>query len=341
MPSLLKLSGADGGGQILRSALTLAALTGRGFHLTEIRGQRRKPGLMRQHLTCVRAMAEICEASTDGAELGSTELLFQPSGEILGGEFEFAIGTAGSTTLLLQTLLPALLRADSPTSLTLSGGTHNPMAPPIDFIQRAYLPILRRMGAKAEVSLIRPGFAPAGGGAIEASITPSKLIPLELNQCGPVSKVWAESLLANLRRDIATRELNTLQAALEKNEDLPELETHIRQLQADGEGNCLHLVIERPEVTEHITTFGEHGVSAHAVAKRTAKQAHDYLSSRAPVGRRLADQLLLPCALAPGSSFVTLHPSSHTATNLKLINRFIPGALTLTQLEKGQFQVQS
>lgn len=170
----LELDGAIGGGQVLRSALSLSMLSGRPFRIINIRARRSRPGLLRQHLTAVQAAAQICSAEVQGAELGSQRLSFHP-GAICGGDYRFAIGSAGSCTLVLQTLLPALLQANAPSSLQISGGTHNPLAPPADFIQQAWLPLLRRMGARVEMQLLRHGFVPAGGGEIAMQIAPAQL----------------------------------------------------------------------------------------------------------------------------------------------------------------------
>ena len=168
----IKLDGSAGGGQILRSALSLSLVTGKPFQLTSIRGKRPKPGLMRQHLTCVLAAAEISGGSVDGAELGSGSIVFYP-GQVRAGDYHFAIGTAGSTTLLAQTLMPAFWATSTTATMVLEGGTHNPMAPPVEFLQRAYLPCMRRIGFDARIELVRPGFAPAGGGELRITVPKS------------------------------------------------------------------------------------------------------------------------------------------------------------------------
>ena len=167
----IQLDGAAGGGQMLRTALSLAMVTGQPFRMVNIRGKRPKPGLMRQHLTCVKAACEISDGTADGAEIGSTELVFR-AGKVRGGSYHFAIGTAGSTGLLFQTLLPALLHADGPADLRLEGGTHNPMAPPFEFLDRVFLPALRKMGADATLELEQTGFAPVGGGIGNCRVAP-------------------------------------------------------------------------------------------------------------------------------------------------------------------------
>lgn len=165
MSSLITIDGSigEGGGQILRTALGLSMVTGQAFRIEKIRAGREKPGLLRQHLTAVNAAVAISGASVEGNVIGSRELLFLP-GSTAAREYAFSIGSAGSMTLVLQTVLPALLTADAPSKLTLEGGTHNPFAPPIDFLEKAFLPLVGRMGPRVSVSLERAGFYPAGAG---------------------------------------------------------------------------------------------------------------------------------------------------------------------------------
>src|SRR2546428_9297761 len=151
----------EGGGQILRTALSLSLATGTPFRIENIRAGRKKAGLLRQHLTAVLAAAEIGAAEIEGATLGSTMLTFTPK-SVRAGEYRFAVGTAGSGTLVFQTILPALLRASAATRVTIEGGTHNSAAPPFDFLDRTFLPLIRKMGATVSLKLERYGFYPAG-----------------------------------------------------------------------------------------------------------------------------------------------------------------------------------
>src|SRR5689334_15022558 len=172
--AVLTLDGAagEGGGQILRSALALSLATGTPFRLDRIRGKRRPAGLLRQHLTALNAATEIGDAEVIGAQIGSSTITFTPRA-VNPGTYRFAVGTAGSTTLVLQTVLPALMTASGPSELVLEGGTHNPFAPPFDFLARAFLPLIERMGPRFEASLERPGFYPAGGGKFQLRIDPA------------------------------------------------------------------------------------------------------------------------------------------------------------------------
>ena len=164
-------SQGEGGGQVLRTSLSLSAITGKGVRLVKIRAGREKPGLKRQHLTCVRAVAAICGAEVSDVEVGANELDFRP-GPIRGGEYRFDVGTAGSVTLVAQTVIPVLLKADAPSSVTITGGTHVPFAPVWEFFAETYLPELRRMGARVEAEIESCGFYPAAGGVVKLRVWP-------------------------------------------------------------------------------------------------------------------------------------------------------------------------
>ncbi|MEO8877721.1 MAG: RNA 3'-terminal phosphate cyclase, partial [Polyangiaceae bacterium] len=294
----------EGGGQILRSSLALSLLTQTPFRISKIRAGRSRPGLMRQHLTAVRAAAEISDAEVSGAEIGSTEVVFHPKA-IRAGDFSFATGGAGSTTLVFQTVLyPLLLGTSASSTVRFEGGTHNPMAPPFDFLNDAFLPQLRKMGANVELALISHGFYPAGGGAWTAAIHPSAhLSRLDLLERGEIRAKRALALVAQISGAIAVREIDAFIAKVgwDRNEGRPHV---IRS--AHGPGNALVATIESEHVTEVFTGFGERGVSAERVAESVADEVTRYLRIGAPVGEHLADQLLLPMALGSGGSFHTV-----------------------------------
>jgi RNA 3'-terminal phosphate cyclase (ATP) len=214
---LLTIDGSqgEGGGQILRSALALSLVTGRPFRIFHLRAGRARPGLLRQHLCAVRAAAEIGGAVVTGADLGSSELVFEPH-TVRSGSYTFAVGSAGSATLVFQTVLPALMLAEETSTLELEGGTHNPAAPPYDFIARAFLPLLGQMGPRVSVTLERPGFYPAGGGRFVATIEPTlKLTPIDLEERGALLSRSASATVAALPRRIAERELARLAERLD------------------------------------------------------------------------------------------------------------------------------
>jgi RNA 3'-terminal phosphate cyclase (ATP) len=169
---LIDGSKGEGGGQIVRTSLALAMLTGQPITITDLRAKRKNPGLARQHLVAVRAAAQLCQAEVEGDALRSQRLVFKPR-EVQPGEYFFSIGSAGSATLVLQTVLPALLAANGPSRITIEGGTHNPLAPPFEALAHAFLPLMEKMGPRVNVRLKRHGFFPAGGGLIDAEIEPA------------------------------------------------------------------------------------------------------------------------------------------------------------------------
>jgi RNA 3'-terminal phosphate cyclase (ATP) len=292
--------------------------------------------LLRQHLTAVNAAAAICGASVEGAAISSCELSFTP-GKVKAGEYAFSIGTAGSTTLVLQTVLPALLTADGPSCLTLEGGTHNPHAPPIEFLEKAFLPLVNRMGPTVRVALERAGFYPAGGGRFVVNVEPAaKLLPLHLPERGEIKRRLAKAVVAALPGEIAKRELQRVEKMLGWTGD----QLQIRQLPDEwGPGNLLTLEIESEHVTEVFTGFGMKAVTAEAVAEQAVQQARKYLAAKVPVGECLADQLLVPLVLAGGGSFMTQSPTRHTKTNIEVITRFVPVQIAMEEIGRDVFRI--
>lgn len=319
--SMLVLDGSrgEGGGQILRTALALSTLTGKPFRIQAIRAKRKKPGLLRQHLTCVNAAAAICGAEVRDAELGSQQLTFVP-GKLRHGDYSFAIGTAGSTTLVLQTLFFGLLNAEGASSVVIEGGTHNPLAPPFDFLEHAFIPLMARMGAQANVELVRPGFHPAGGGSIRARFQgKAAWLPLDLTRPHHVSSIRAVATVSSLSREIAARELAVIADGL----SLTPEALSIAQLKGGGPGNIVSVFVENDLCTEVFTAVGERGVSAEDVAKQVVTEVKEYLAAEVPVGRYLADQLLMPMALAGGGAFRTLSLSEHAVTQIATLKHFL------------------
>lgn len=324
-------SEGEGGGQVLRNACALSLVTGQPFRITNIRGRREKPGLMRQHLTAIEAACALGGAECEGLELRSSEITFRP-GAVQAGDYSFAVGTAGSTGLVLQTVLMPLLIADGPSRLTLDGGTHNMMAPPFEFIARAFLPVLNRMGPRVEARLVRHGFYPKGGGRIEVDIAPAPLQPIDCLERGAPLGVSATALIAGLPLEIAEREIAIVRERL----GWSEREAYCRELPAElGPGNALLLEARFEHVTEIVTGFGKLGVSAESLAKTAAQRMAGYLASPAFAGPYLADQLLLPFALAGGGSFTTVKPSQHARTAADVIARFTGRRFVFAQRDDG------
>jgi len=330
-------SEGEGGGQVVRNALALSLVTGQPFRIANIRAGREKPGLMRQHLTAVEAACAIGNAECDGVAIGSSEIVFRP-GTVRAGDYRFAVGTAGSTGLVLQTILMPLLTADGPSRLTLEGGTHNMMAPPFEFIERTFLPILGRMGPGVEARLIRHGFYPRGGGRIEVDIQPAALTPIDCLDRGERRRVSATAVIAGLPFDIADRELATARKCL----DWPEEAFAVRQLPEElGPGNALMLEAAFDQVTEIVTGFGRLGVTAETLAKKAAGRMAGYLASPAFAGPYLADQLLLPFALAGGGGFTSVKPSQHARTAADIIALFTGRRFTFEQQADGAHLVRA
>jgi RNA 3'-terminal phosphate cyclase (ATP) len=319
----------EGGGQILRSSLSLSLSTGKAFRIENIRAKRERSGLLRQHLTAVLAATEIGGAQVEGANLGSQTLTFIP-GAIRPGKYRFVIGTAGSGTLVLQTILPALMTASGPSEVTIEGGTHNPQAPPFDFLERVFLPIIREMGPKIEVQLERYGFYPAGGGGcFQVRIAPChKLAPIQLVDRGDITGKTASAIVANLPRNIAQRELNTVANLL--NWDAQSMKI-METKNSVGPGNIVLVHVVSTMLTEMFCGFGKIGKSAESVASDASESARSYLASGAATGEHLADQLLLPFGLAGGGSFTAEKLNLHARTNIDVISKFLPVEFLVTQ----------
>ena len=336
---LLTIDGSqgEGGGQVLRSSLALSLVTGRPFVIEKIRAGRKKPGLLQQHLTAALAAAKVGGAEVEGAALGSRRLVFRPS-PVRSGDYAFRVGTAGSATLVLQTVLPALLLAEGESNLVLEGGTHNPMAPPVDFLDKAYLPLLNRLGPRVEVQLVRPGFYPAGGGKFSVRIQPAKQLGrMELLDCGEIIARRVHAIVANLPRQIAERECQTIA----QETGWGEVTLTIDEVKGSrGPGNAVMIELEAEHVTEVFTAFGQLGVRAEDVAKEALRQAEEYLVAGVPVGKYLADQLMLPLGVGAhlgsgGGVFRTMDLSLHSTTHLDILRRFLEIGIHVDRMDNG------
>ncbi len=316
----------EGGGQILRSSLALSMVTGQPFRITNIRANRKRPGLMRQHVAGVHAAQAISNANVVGDSIGSREVHFYPQ-QVQGGNYTFSVGSAGSATLVLQTVLPALVLASAPSHLTLEGGTHNPLAPPFEFLERAYLPTLNRMGPKVNAQLYKPGFYPAGGGRFQVHIEPAKrLETIELINRGELLHRSGKAVVANLARHIAEREVRTMKNKLNWPEDC----FHLEELKnADGPGNYVSIELAYENITEVFTAFGEIKKRAEQVAREAVQQCQVYEASGAPAGEYLTDQLLLPIALVGSGKFHSNGLSGHAMTQIELIRQFLDVEVTV------------
>jgi RNA 3'-terminal phosphate cyclase (ATP) len=326
-------SAGEGGGQILRTSLALSCVTGKALHIDNIRAARRNAGLAKQHLVCVEAARGICDAKCQGAALGSKVLDFQP-GSIRSGDYHFDIGSAGSASLVIQTVLPALFLAGQPSTVTVSGGTHNPMAPPFDFLCEAFLPAVAVAGFQAECRLIKPGFFPAGGGKMTINVQPweentSRAIEL----CEPLEhpQIYARIYTAKLPAHIAERQKRLLWQSDFDVQDIEQIEV----TDSAGPGNCVMIRLCSSSRTTVFTAFGMRGKPSQEVVGEVVAQAKDFSASGAAIDRFLADQLLLYMALSKRGCYATNELSTHLQTNMEIIQKFLPIGFNVQRHERA------
>jgi RNA 3'-terminal phosphate cyclase (ATP) len=325
---LITLDGShgEGGGQILRTALSLSLLTGRPFRIVRIRANRDKPGLRPQHLKAVEAAAMLCGADVAGAEVGSRDLVFRP-GPIAPRDVTIDIGTAGSTSLILQTLhLPIALRADTAVRIVLTGGTFTPKAPPYPFLDQTWRGHLAHLGLPIALAMPSAGFYPRGGGRLEAWIEPARPRPWVRTTRGDLLRIRGVAGVANLRDDLAAR---LRDRAVERIRDQGwDVEVAIETVgwTSPGQGAAISLTAEHAGSTA--ATFvgiGERGKPAELVADEAVAELVAYLNvPDGAVDPHSADQILLPLALADGRSVYTVSEvTEHLRTNAQTIRAFL------------------
>jgi len=324
-------SAGEGGGQVLRTALTLSVLTGQPVEIDNIRAGRPKPGLRPQHLTGVRAAAAICGAEVEGAELDSRSLRFAPRGPARPGQYTFDVaqiagqGSAGAVGLVLQTMLLPLALANGTSRLTLRGGTHVPWAPSVDYLKEVFLPAVARMGIRAGIELVAWGFYPVGGGEVRMRIEgrSGPLAPLHLTERGPLRRVWGYGVAANLPSHIPQRIANRAHNVL-RGAGLP-ADVQARRVRSAGPGAAIFLFAEYEGISAGFAAYGRKGLPSDKVAQAACDELLAHHRSGAPVGPHLADQLVLPAALAQGTTiFVTSAVTDHLLTNLSVVQAFLP-----------------
>ena len=324
MADVIEIDGSqgEGGGQVLRSSLALALLTGRPFHLRNVRARRSKPGLQPQHLKSVQAAAEIGQARLHGASLGSCDLSFEP-GPVRAGSYRFDIGTAGATGLVLHTIyLPLALRGEGPSEVTLTGGTHVTHSPSFHFLDATWRPHIAALGLNVSLRLDRPGFYPRGGGVVRAFLQPCRAVqPLTLTERGEVT-IMGTSAVAGLDRGIAARQSRRARQLLER----ADLEATIREESWDGgPGSVLVLRAEAGGVPATFVGLGARGKPAEVVAEEAVAELLAFVQAgQGAVDPHSADQLVLPLAFAAGASeYTTSDITLHLTTNIGIIRRFI------------------
>lgn len=318
----------EGGGQVLRSSLTLSMLTGQAFHLTRIRAQRSKPGLGFQHSMAVRAAARICRAQIEGERIGSQTLHFAP-GDIVPGDYHFDIGTAGATALVLQTVLLPLALAPAPSQLRITGGTHVQLSPCFHYLDWHWRVFLARLGVRFDLEMVMAGFYPEGGGAVHAALPGNaQLDGLQLNARGALRRVRGVSAVANLVDDIAARQRS--QALRRLRELACDSEITQAALPAHSRGTVLVLLAEFEHSQACFFALGARGKPAERVADEAVDELLRFLATDGAVDRWLADQLLLPLAFAGRPSALrTSEVTTHLLTNADVIRKFLPAQIVI------------
>ncbi len=328
---MIELDGArgEGGGQILRSALALAALTGRPFKLVNVRANRPKPGLQPQHLMCVKAAGAICGAAYKGASVGSATLYFEP-GPVKAGDYTFTIGTAGATSLVLHTVyLPLALRGTTPSTVTITGGTHNAHAPCFHFNAITWGSYLKRLGIDIDQEMVRPGFYPRGGGEVRATVHPcARVNGLTLTTVPDLTTAGGFSAVANLPEGIARRQAQRLSSRLKSEKVEPHIA--LETWEALNPGTVAAVVFRQAPVPTLFFGLGERGKPAEAVADDAADEALAHRAGSAPVDPHSADQLLLPLVFAPeASEYRTSAVTRHLTTNIDTVRAFVDREVVL------------
>lgn len=313
----------EGGGQIVRTSLSLAMITGRALKLVNVRGNRRKPGLRPQHLTAVQACASVCRGCAVGAELGARELYFTP-GKVRAGEYGFAIGTAGAATLVLQTVLLPLSKAGGESRVVVSGGTHVPWSPPFHYLAEIFLPTIDRLGCRIGVSLTRWGWYPKGGGKIQAAVKRSSSFePGLLNQPFELKRVTGISASSQLPEHVRIRQKRRLESRLWKAGIGAEI--MLVDPPAMNPGSFVFLRAQGSESVAGFSSLGARGKPAEQVADEATDALLRFLDSRAALDRHLADQVVIYLATIPGKhAFTTSNITKHLLTNAWVIEQFLP-----------------
>jgi RNA 3'-terminal phosphate cyclase (ATP) len=314
----------EGGGQVIRSSLTLAVMTGQPVHITHIRARRAKPGLQPQHLMAVRAAAQISGAEVEGAAIGSAELTFRPNGIYLGN-YRFDIGTAGATSLVVQTVfLPLAVRnpVSEPSEVVIIGGTHVPHSPAFHYLSLNWLPVLHDLGCDVDLEMLLAGFYPQGQGQVRATFRPvERLAPLDLPERGALKAIRGISAVANLDMSIAERQQQTALQRLKGRAN--RLDIELVDMPARTKGTMLLLLAEFRHSTACYFSLGALGKRAEQVADEACLWLEKFLDSTGSVDEYLADQLLLPLAFADGESrFRTALVTEHLRTNAAVIEAF-------------------
>ncbi|MFQ5960522.1 MAG: RNA 3'-terminal phosphate cyclase [Candidatus Methylomirabilales bacterium] len=323
----------EGGGQILRTSLALSAVLKRPVLIEKIRAGRKNPGLQAQHLAGVRALAEVTMARVEGATGRSVSLSFVP-GEIVHGEYRWDVGTAGAISLVLQTILIPLAMAPASSHVSITGGTHVPWSPPFPYVEQILLPVLEKMGLRASLALKQWGFYPKGGGVVEGTVESSVLRPVTLTQRGSLREIVGLSAVAGVPSHVAERQRD---GALSRLKGLGvSCNIDLCSVEAKNPGTILFLLVQCDGGRAGFSSLGEKGKPAERVADEACDQVFAYLDRVGVADPHLADQLLLPMALASGSSaMTTTRVTEHLLSNRWVVEQFLPGRIRI-EGEAGQ-----
>lgn len=328
-------SHGEGGGQILRTSLSLSALTGKPVEIVKIRAGRSRPGLQAQHLASVKAAASLCAAFLEGAEIGSGRLLFAPQSAPTAGVYHFAIGTAGATALVMQTVLTPLAFAAGASRVTVTGGTHVSFAPTADYLEHVYLPTLARHGLRASLACPRAGFFPKGGGSVQAEVTGGAApAPITTTERGDLLSLTALAVTSGLPPTVAERGIATVRQEVTR---LPvKMAVEAREVPSVGPGASVLLVAECEGGLAGFSAVGERGKRMETVAEEACRDFRAWWETGAACEEHLADQLVLPMALTAGESrWTTSRVTEHLRTVLWVVPQFLPVEAALTENADG------
>lgn len=325
---MLNIDGSygEGGGQLLRTSLSLSCLLRLPFRIVNLRLKRPKPGLQPQHLTAVLAAQQIASAQVEGAQLNSTSLSFAPA-TIIGGHFDFDVSriapSAGSTSLILQTILPPLGFAPDPCTIVLKGGTHVPFSPVFEYIQQVFLPSLASLGVDASIQIRKAGFYPVGGGEIEAKVNPVEALtaPGQVSR-GALTEVSCTSLVSRLPISIAQRQMQAMVSSLKSVREVNQ--QAVLELPSPGPGTCAFALARCEGTLAGFSSLGKRGKPAEQVGAEAAQALNSFLASGADLDLHLADQLLLWLVLSNGRFQARVQQvTQHLLTNLWVIQQFL------------------
>ena len=337
MNDLIEIDGSfgEGGGQIIRTCVSLAAMTGRSVAIHNVRGRRTKPGLQPQHLAAVRAAASLCQAELTGDEVGSRFLRFVPQAPVVAGDYHFTIGTAGAAPLVVQTVLIPLARATGASNVRVTGGTHVPHSPPVEYLETVYVPMLQQVGLDVKLSYSSAGFYPRGGGEIAVQIgQPEVIEPLDWRERGALKELRGFVVTSNLPEHVGQRGAETVERAMKAIGRKVDIER--REKPSPGPGAAVILVAGCASGYAAFSSIGELRRPMEKVAQTPSQDFMRWWKSGASCDEHLADQLVLPMAFATGPSYWTTPTvTEHLRTVIWVVKHFLTVEVNIEEQEDG------